>query len=118
MNTNDFTKAARAEAERRYPALNPDAEELTYPRSALREHKRSAHVAGWEAARTHLAAQEPTDAEVEAAARELAERESPTYGAREWDETPPHFPRKQEWRLAARAALSAARATRRDKEKR
>ena len=57
MTADNFTEAARAEAERRYPALNPDAEELTYPRSALREHKRSAHVAGWEAARTHLAAQ-------------------------------------------------------------
>ncbi len=59
MTADNFTEAARAEAERRYPALNPDAEELTYPRSALREHKRSAHVAGWEAARAHLAAQEP-----------------------------------------------------------
>ena len=67
MNTDPFTRAARAEAERQYPALNPDAEKLTYPRSALREHKRSAHIAGWEAARTHLAAQEPTPAEVEAA---------------------------------------------------
>ena len=63
MTTDNFTEAARAEAERQYPALNPDAEELTYPRSALREHRRSAHVAGWEAARTYLAAQEPTDEE-------------------------------------------------------
>ena len=66
MTTDPFTEAARAEAERQYPALNPDAEKLTYPRSALREHKRSAHIAGWEAARTHLAAQEPTDAELDA----------------------------------------------------
>lgn len=103
MNTNDFTKAARAEAES-WIGMNPD------------DHDN--FVSGAEWARTHLAAQEPTDAEVEAAARELAERESPTYGAREWDETPPHFPRKQEWRLAARAALSAARAARQNEEKR
>lgn len=117
MNTNDFTKAARAEAERRYPALNPDAEELTYPRSALREHKRSAHVAGWEAARTHLAAQEPTDAEVQEAAiallafihNEPVERIREVYGV---------LDRDGHWSTQARAALSAARAARRDEEKR
>lgn len=39
------------EAEKRYPALNPDAEELTYPRSVVRGFKRSAFEAGAEWAR-------------------------------------------------------------------
>ena len=116
MTNDPFTEAARAEAERQYPALNPDAEELTYPRSALREHKRSAHVAGWEAARTHLAAQEPTDAEVEAAAVAICSGEGgcdPCFG---WDDSVDggctYCTRH------ARAALSAARAARRDEETR
>ena len=37
---------ARAEAEKRYPALNADDEMLTYPREALRSGKRGAFVAG------------------------------------------------------------------------
>lgn len=110
MTTDAFTEAARAEAERQYPALNPDAEELTYPRSALREHKRSAHVAGWEAARAYLAAQEPTDAEVLAALNAHDPAVStPNLG----HYAPSHVG-------AMRAALSAARAARaarRDEEK-
>ena len=108
MTTDNFTEAARAEAERQYPALNPDAEELTYPRSALREHKRSAHVAGWEAARAHLAAHEPTDAEVEAAAKVLWD----DGGVLPWDEE------CESYTTLARAALYAARAARRDEENR
>ena len=73
MTNDNFTEAARAEAERQYPALNPDTEELTYPRSALREHKRSAHVEGWKAARTHLAAQKPTDYQIDVAMDAYAE---------------------------------------------
>ena len=116
MTTDNFTEAARAEAERRYPALNPDAEELTYPRSALREHKRSAHVAGWKAARTHLAAQEPTDAEIEAAAEAICSGEGGCDPCFNWDGSVDggctYCTRH------ARAALSAARAARRDEEKR
>ena len=41
-----FQDEARAEAEQQYPALNPDAEELTYPRAALRQGKRSAFIKG------------------------------------------------------------------------
>lgn len=48
---------ARAEAEKRYRALQPDAEELTYPRSALREFKRGAFVQGYLAA----SRREPSD---------------------------------------------------------
>lgn len=41
-----INEEARAEAEQQYPALNPDAEELTYPRAALRQGKRSAFIKG------------------------------------------------------------------------
>ena len=109
MTTDPFTEAARAEAEWRYPALNPDAEELTYPRSVLREHKRSAHVAGWEAARARLAAQEPTDAEVLAAAWAICRLQDDGY---EPAEDHPCGACAE----SARAALSAARAARRDEE--
>ena len=109
MTSDPFTEAARAEAERQYPALNPDAEELTYPRSALREHRRSAHVAGWEAARTYLAAQEPTGAEVLAALNAqgvvVSPKMHPAPSLDYWGDKPVE---------AMRAALSAARAARRD----
>lgn len=42
MTDNDITLAAID----KYPALQPDAEELTYPRSALREFRRAAFVEG------------------------------------------------------------------------
>ena len=45
----DCPAAARAEAERHYPALNADDEALTYPRSAVREHARGGFVKGYEA---------------------------------------------------------------------
>ena len=55
MTTDNFTEAARAEAERRFDFLS-DA---------------SCFEQGAEWARTHLAAQEPADAEIEAAQTEL-----------------------------------------------
>jgi len=51
--TTDLTGAA--EAERRYPALNPDADELTYPRSALRDFERAAFIEGVGFAREQIA---------------------------------------------------------------
>ena len=101
MTTDHFAEAARAEAERQYPALNPDAEKLTYPRSALREHKRSAHIAGWEAARTHLAAQEPTPADSKISGYDLAVLRS-TYQA--------FGTRDSEWGEGAQAGMRAAAA--------
>lgn len=35
-----------AAAKEKYPAMRPDEEELTYPRSALREFQRAAYIQG------------------------------------------------------------------------
>ena len=64
MNNDPFTAAARAEAERDHP-------DDDYEGSGGAE--RCAFMAGAVWARTHLAAQEPTDAETEAAANALAD---------------------------------------------
>ncbi|MGP5199977.1 hypothetical protein ACTXKN_12550 [Brachybacterium alimentarium] len=58
--TDDFTTAARAEAEEyaRTPGMNV---------GTVRDRIAEAHADGWAAARDHLAAQEPTAAEVRAA---------------------------------------------------
>lgn len=50
-----MTDADRIAAEERYPALQPDADELTYPRAALREFQRGAFVAGVDYAREQIA---------------------------------------------------------------
>lgn len=68
MTTDNFTEAARAEAERRYNRIarrNKTADEW------LDEGRASGFTSGAEWARTHLAAQEPTDAEIEAAQAEV-----------------------------------------------
>ena len=115
MTNDNFNEAARAEAERRYSRVvrrNKTADEW------LDEGRASGFASGAEWARTHLAAQEPTDAEVEAAARELASAAALIVAA---------GPKPWEWwtdrnqarfRNAARAALPAARAARRDEEAR
>lgn len=83
MTTDPFTEAARAEAERWWPGIaGPTILAL------------GAHMAEW--ARAHLAAQEPTDEEVEAAAEAILEA---AFG-QELPEAPIDL---------ARAALSAAR---------
>ena len=92
MTADPFIEAARAEAERRTPLGGHTAPALTQERAGL--------VAMAEWARTHLAAQEPTDAEVEAAKAVL--------DSVEYADEP----------QSIRAALSAARAARRDEEKR
>ena len=79
--------------------------------------------AGWKAARTHLAAQEPTDDEVEAAARAmrietLAGTVRPGAAARWWDNGDVSPDEADKLRRLARAALSAARNARRDEENR
>lgn len=86
MTTDDFTTAARTEADRRMRA-----DGLVTQASMVRAH---GFTVGAEWARDHLAAQEPTDAEVEAVAGVLAESEDT--GSVE----------------TARAALSAARKAR------
>lgn len=57
--TDDFTEAARAEAERRWPRLPQDPSG-----HYLNMGKRVGFDLGARWARAHLAAQEPTDAEV------------------------------------------------------
>lgn len=92
MTTDNFTEAARAEAER----LSP-----------LRGYQELV-VLGAEWARTHLAAQEPTDTEVLAALN----AEQPWASEDSVDAWPEGAV------LQMRAALSAARAARRDEEAR
>ena len=86
MNNDTFTEAARAEAEdyARTPRMNV---------GTVRDRIAEAHQVGAEWARTHLAAREPTDAEIEAGANAIIA-------------------------LLTGVALSAARAARRDEEKR
>ena len=112
----DFTDAARAEAERYVPAFTSN----DYTPNGLTAIARLAHVEGWKAARTHLAAQE-TDGE--RAVRELHRpvdvEPSDTICAacstlRGSGESLRYFPTK-EWPCATIQALDAAR---RDKEKR
>ena len=94
MTTDNFTEAARAEAERVRDENSP----LEY--GTIRATFLDAFLAGAEWARTHLAAQEPTDAECVAVQKCLYER------TLTWVPT-----------AEVRAALSAARAARRDEEK-
>ena len=97
MTADNFTDAARAEAERRFDFLS-DA---------------SCFEQGAEWARTHLTAQEPTGAEVLAAlnAQGVAvyPKMHPAPSLDYWGDKPVE---------AMRAALSAARAARRDEENR
>ena len=104
MTTDPFTDAARAEALRAW-VKEPDRMDSIGTLGA--------HMAEW--ARDRLAEQEATDAEVEAAARALAYWD----GADRWA-TPEYDGEIPEsaYRHGARKALSAARAARRDEEKR
>lgn len=71
MSNDDFTKAARAEAMRRNPPIDRHPDDFTYPRSALREHKRIEFEFGAEWGRVYLAAQESAAAAAERAVRKL-----------------------------------------------
>ena len=96
MTADNFTEAARAEAEERYGFLSD----------------MSCFEEGAEWARTRLAAQEPTDAEVLAALNAqgivVSPRMHPAPSLDYWGDKPVE---------AMRAALSAARAARRDEER-
>lgn len=107
MTTDNFTEAdltdyARAEAETRWPQ-----------RRAGHYAQQLAFVAGAVWARDHLAAQEPTDGEVLAALNAqgvvMYPKMHPAPSLDYWGDKPSE---------AMRAALSAARAARRDEEKR
>ena len=138
MTTDNFTEAARIidahrENERwvgdgvkiecvcghtshaTYDFSGPITEDKNNHRDAERMH--AVHVA------QVLAAQEPTDAEVEAAARAmrietLGDTVRPGAAARWWDNGDVSPDEADKLRRLARAALSAARAARRDEEKR
>lgn len=104
MNNDDFTTAARAASEAKYPAMNPDASQVSYPRGVLRGGKRAAFRIGAEWARAHLAAQDLTHDEV--AFGGLAMR----------DQAPDDTPDWPDWVWArfSRTALTAARSVGRD----
>ena len=103
MTTDPFTETANAAAREyaRTPRMNV---------GTVQDRIGEAHADGWQAARAHLAAQEPTDAEclavLNVAIVPLGE--------------PPKRNGLADWNPAAvervRAALSAARAARRDGE--
>ena len=115
MTTDPFTEAARAEAERRHPA--PEIEtgaQLGYTQTEIREVVRRTFTNAAEWARTHLAAQEPTDAEVEAAC--VGFYNDPN-GLTDWTKLARVQPDlADKYRAGMRRALSAARAARRDEE--
>lgn len=109
MTTTDpFTEAARAEAWRRHP--DPVDIETGEPVDdwGFEEQSRRDFQVGAEWGRDYYAAQEPTDAEVEAAAKALHAVAVSYGGGGNWID----------WEHEACAALSAARAARRDEEKR
>ena len=111
MTTTDpFTEAARAEAE----AVMSEARERVGITVQEQNRYVEGHVAGAEWARAHLAAQGPTDAEVLAA---LNAQSRGLVGAHATQRD--SLDRFESQSVAAmRAALSAARAARRDEEKR
>lgn len=98
MTNDNFTEAARAEADRRMR----EADFVTSG-DMVRAH---GFTQGAEWARTHLAAQEPTEAEVDAGMASAAQ----SMPAAWWGGT--------EWRRYVEEILSAASASRRDEEKR
>ncbi|GAP78528.1 hypothetical protein Y09_1357 [Brachybacterium sp. SW0106-09] len=108
MTTDNFTEATRAEAERRYIENDPD-----YPDRETAIARTAAFAVGAVWARTHLAAQEPTDGEVLAALNAqgvvVSPKMHPAPSLDYWGDKPAE---------AMRAALSAARAARRDEGKR
>ena len=109
MTTDDATADARAAAEdyARTPRMNV---------GTVRDRIAEAHMAGAEWGREQALAQEPTDAEVEAAARAIYVQRASYHTAASWEREPETV--KTLYRKDARAVLSAASAARRDEEKR
>ena len=105
MTTDDFTKAAHAEGQARIAAML----EAAGASDDIRAWFPAGFEKGAEWARTHLAAQEPTDAEVLAALNAhgvvMSPKMHPAPSLDYWGDKSAE---------AMRAALSAARAARRD----
>ena len=121
MTNDNFTEAAYTEAERQNPV--PPTHDPEGPSQWERLLAQQAFRNGAEWARTHLAAQEPTDDEVETAARAmrietLAGTVRPGAAARWWDNGDVSPDEADKLRRLARAALSATRNARRDEENR
>lgn len=119
MTTDPFTDAARAEAERRYapearlPVMKPTDRMDDLPRRCAID----GFTMGAEWARDHLAAQEVTDAEVDAVAVILYRQRALHHTMESWGREPETV--KNLYRLDARAALVTARdarAARRDED--
>ena len=113
MTTDDFTKAAHAEGQARIAAML----EAAGASDDIRAWFPAGFEKGAEWARTHLASQEPTDAEIEAAAKSLWAEIWLNPELHPWD-TEATGAERASCRREARAALSAARAARRDEETR
>ena len=112
MTADNFTDAARAEAERRWPySANPDPTPAEDEDAALS----AGFMAGAEWARTYLAAQEPTEEEVTEAALAMCRGDG---AGTCWNYDDTVHGGCTDHADDARAALSAARAARRDEEKR
>ena len=112
MTADNFTDAARAEAERRYNRIvrrNKTADEW------LDEGRASGFTSGAEWARTHLAAQEVTEEEVTEAALAMCRGDG---AGTCWNYDDTVHGGCTDHTDEARAALSAARAARRDEENR
>lgn len=105
MNTDNFTEAARAEAERRYIENDPD-----YPDRGTAIARAAAFAVGAEWGRNHALAQEPSDAEVEAAAKAIYLFEADYRTEESWERETATY--RVHFLTYARAALSAARAVR------
>ena len=110
MTNDNFTEAAHAEAERRYNRIarrNKTAGEW------LDEGQASGFTSGAEWARTHLAAQEPTDA-----GRRVTYIEVEAYLAAFSEDLPPDTEWTPDTIARVRRGLTAAYAARRDEEAR
>src|SRR5699024_7778295 len=111
MTTDPFTDAAEDRVDELWPYA-PAGFPLP---PARRMDRRIGFRLGAQWARAHLAAQEPTDAEVEAATLELYVRSHHSTGRQTPFESLDHE-EKVSWVEDGRAVLSAARAARRDEE--
>lgn len=112
MSLDSLVKAARAEAERRWPSAMQRVPTLT---SANRQDRRIGFELGAKWTHAHLAAQEPTDAEVRAAKVALIQDEyrvAPGYELVMIRQ----MGREEEYDRRARAVLSAARTVQQDEE--
>ena len=119
MTTTSFTEAARAEAERRHPA--PEIEtgaQLGYTQTEIREVVRRTFTNAAEWARTHIVAQAPTDAEKDAAMDALGCELRVVENGQSTCDLHGGYATSDDVCEVVEVALSAARAARRDEEKR